>query len=753
MLLLILGGCSNTRVLTEGQLLYTGMEKVEIIVNHKDQNASSIKKQLQIQSIAPQKPNNSIFDRRVLPPLGLWVHNYWKVDEQKKFRNWIYKTVSKPPVLISDIKPERRAQKMAHDLFNQGYFGARAWSVVDTSIRNPRKARIAYFVEAGLPYRYAQIEFDSVFESIDTIINHDDFREQIRTGDPFNLDQLTRARKNLSRQYQNQGYFYFSHDFIQIDADTSQGNSQLSLKVRSKGELPDAVLSKYNIDSILIFISRSTDSAQSKRVPAHYGDLTIFSSGDYLKPVVIRDALFFNTGDQYSYSSYQKTITRLNTLGVFSYVRITFEDADSLHNLLNVRIELIMADHINLDLEADLVMKSTGFIGPAVSAGISHNNTFKGAEKIQIAPTGAIEWQWGPKQENQLGTFSYELGVNSSLAFPKLILPGNHPGINKIMKQETSMNLNFSLLNRTEYYSMFSALTSLKYSWGKKKEIRHSFAPAYLNSVSLLATTPAFDSVIDENIYIRKSFEEQFIIGMRYDFSYDNTYKLQAQNVYFQAGISTSGNALDLLAGMGKHSSDRPYEFLNTVYSQHLKMTTDFRYYINGFNKTLAMRLYAGVGLPYLNSSVLPYVEQFFSGGAYSIRGFTARTLGPGSYHEVESSYIDQSGDMKLEANIEFRFGISKILKGALFLDAGNIWLINEDENRPGSNFNINTFYNQLAVGSGVGLRFDFNFFVLRTDLGFPLRTPYLQDDKNWFSGEGRVLSNALFYFAIGYPF
>ena len=754
-LLLILGGCSNTRFLTEDQLLYTGQEKVEIIVRQEDQNASTIKRQLQNQSFAPQKPNNSMFDRRVLPPLGLWVHNYWKLDEQKKFRNWFYKTVAKPPVLISEINPELRAQKMAHDLFDQGYFRARAWSVVDTCTRNPSKARVAYFVEAGLPYRYAKIEFDSVFESIDTIINQEDFRDQIRTGDPFNLDKLTKARKDLTRQFQNQGYIYFSHDFIQLDADTSQGNSQMNLMVRSKGELPDAVLAKYNIDSILVYIYKSTDSAQSMQTPAHYGDMTIFSSGDYLKSEVIRDALFFNTGDQYSYSSYQKTITRLNTLGVFSYVRITFEDsaADSMSNLLNVRIELIMADHINLNLETDLVMKSTGFIGPAVSAGISHSNTFKGAEKIQIAPTGAIEWQWGPKQENQLGTFSYELGVNSSLAFPKLILPGSHPGINKIMNQETSMNLNFSLLNRTEYYSMFSALTNLKYSWGKRREIKHSYSPVYLNSVSLLATTPAFDSVINENIYIRKSFEEQFIVGMRYDFSYDNTYKSQAQNVYFQAGISTSGNALDLFTGLGKNASERPYEFLNTVYSQHLKMTSDFRYYINGFNKTLAMRLYAGLGLPYLNSTVLPYVEQFFSGGAYSIRGFTARTLGPGSYHEVESSYIDQSGDMKLEGNLEFRFGISKILKGALFLDAGNIWLINEDENRPGSNFNINTFYNQLAVGSGVGLRFDFNFFVLRTDLGFPLRTPYLQDDKNWFSGDGRVLSNALFYFAIGYPF
>ena len=167
----------------------------------------------------------------------------------------------------------------------------------------------------------------------------------------------------------------------------------------------------------------------------------------------------------------------------------------------------------------------------------------------------------------------------------------------------------------------------------------------------------------------------------------------------------------------------------------------------------MVIRLFAGVGVPYLNSTVLPYVEQFFSGGAYSIRGFTSRSLGPGSFYDSESTYIDQSGDVKLEGNLEYRFGISKVMKGAVFLDAGNIWLVNEDENRPGSKFEFDSFYRQLAVGTGVGLRFDFNFFVLRTDLGFPIRTPYVVDDSNWLIGSGKVFSNSMFYLAIGYPF
>ena len=264
-----------------------------------------------------------------------------------------------------------------------------------------------------------------------------------------------------------------------------------------------------------------------------------------------------------------------------------------------------------------------------------------------------------------------------------------------------------------------------------------------------------FDSVVSENIYIRKSFEEQFILGPKYEFTYNNTLNVRPVNFLFQGGISTSGNVIDLFAGLGKDPSERPYSFLNNIYSQYVKVSTDFRIYRNSYNKSMVFRLYAGIGIPYANSTALPYVEQFFSGGAYSIRGFTARYVGPGSFYtDDKSGYIDQSGDIKLEGNIEYRFTMSKILKGALFVDAGNIWLVNEDESRPGAKFEMNDFYKQLAVGTGFGLRFDFGFFVMRTDVGFPIRTPYLQENnKNWLFGTNEIWSSGLFYLAIGYPF
>ncbi len=339
------------------------------------------------------------------------------------------------------------------------------------------------------------------------------------------------------------------------------------------------------------------------------------------------------------------------------------------------------------------------------------------------------------------------------LTFPKIILPGSQEKSRLFRIQETSVNLDYDFINRTAYYRMSSQKAELKYRWGKTQKIYHSISPLYVNSVNLLETTPEFDSVVDENIYIRKSYEEQFIFGVNYSFTFDNTLRPKPHNFYYQAGIHSSGNMIDLFAGIGKDASDRPYYFLDNIYSQHIKFTSDFRYYLHGLKNTFAFRFYAGLGIPYGNSEVLPYVEQFFSGGAYSIRGFTARYVGPGSYHEESDGYIDQSGDIKLESNLEYRFGISKIVKGAFFLDVGNIWLANEDENRPGAQFEFQTFLNQLAVGTGFGLRFDFTFFVLRTDLGFPIRNPYITDGENWLLGTGQGFRGALFYLAIGYPF
>jgi outer membrane protein assembly factor BamA len=249
---------------------------------------------------------------------------------------------------------------------------------------------------------------------------------------------------------------------------------------------------------------------------------------------------------------------------------------------------------------------------------------------------------------------------------------------------------------------------------------------------------------------VKRSFEEQQIIGTEYSFTYDNSGR-KRDGFYFQGMISTSGNLIDGFKQIG--GNERPYTFLGEIYSQFVKTSADIRYYTNTTKEGLVLRLYAGTGISYGNSSVMPYVEQYFSGGSNSLRGFVARSLGPGSYKPEEyNGIVDQTGDIKLEMNSEFRFRMTEIMLGALFLEAGNVWLLNPDENRPGSQFKFNNFTEQLAIGTGVGLRFDFDFFILRTDIGLPLRFPFDDGDGYWNTFD-EVFKKFRFNLAIGYPF
>jgi outer membrane protein assembly factor BamA len=289
------------------------------------------------------------------------------------------------------------------------------------------------------------------------------------------------------------------------------------------------------------------------------------------------------------------------------------------------------------------------------------------------------------------------------------------------------------------------------YQWKKSQKVSHMFNPFDLKLVNLLETTPEFDEIVDTNPYVKKSFEEEFIAGMRYDLIYDNSIR-KPIGFYGQFGLSTAGNLIELLNL--NNEGERPYTIFGNVYSQFFKASADLRLFTNTVKQGLVLRFYTGTGISYGNSTVMPYVEQFFSGGANSIRAFAARSLGPGNYQpEVINGLIDQTGDIKLEGNIEYRFPFSKTLKGAIFVDAGNVWLLNEDVSRPGANFKFATFIDQLAVGTGFGLRFDFNFFVMRTDIGMPLRTPYATENGNWLTSTNEVFSRSIFNLAIGYPF
>ena len=751
---LLLYACSNTRKLGDTQMLYTGLGKVEIINHAPDQDAAPAEKLCR--EVTFYKPNGALLGtRRVLPPLGLWTYNYLKPKGKAKLTNWFYKTFSSDPVLVSKVNPEQRCRKIESDLFAIGYFNSKANFTIDTNARNHRKAKISYSIQINKVFTINKILYNTPTETIDSIISSDQANLSIHAGDNFNLETVKSEKQRIAAMLVERGYYFFKPDYLQIIADTAANPGQMDLLIGRSAETPAYACHTYTVDRISVKMTGvRSDLILKVAFPdtVYYDSICFTGLKDYLKPEVLAKTIQFRKGDLYAISKHQGSIMRINNMGIFRFVKVRFSMNDSTQQKLDMLIEVVPKDDVSLNFEGFVETKSSGFSGPGAEITLAHANLGRAANKLQLKLNGTFEWQWGTKTENNLGTNSYNLGIKSSFVFPRLVLPFEYRKQSKLLQTKTVISAGFEFMNNIKYYRMTALNLGWGYQWKRTQKITHSFFPFNLNMVNLLETTPEFDTIVNTNPYVKKSFEEQSIAGMKYDFIYDNSTR-SSNGTYLQLSFATSGNFLDLIK---RHTSDdeRPYTILGNVYSQFFKITLDTRYYTRNTKKGLAIRLYAGTGMSYGNSSVMPYIEQYYSGGSNSIRAFVARSLGPGAYQPEESNgIIDQTGDIRIEGNIEYRFAISKTLLGALFVDAGNVWLLNADEYRPGAEFNFNTFTKQLAVGTGAGLRFDFDFFVLRTDFGIPLRTPYPGETGNWIKSVDDKRFGLMLNLAIGYPF
>lgn len=747
---LLLGSCSNTKFLTGDEMLYAGRKKIEVISDEKAKVTKPVEEIAE--EVTSFQPNNALMGKRILPPVGLWYYNYRKPEEGKK-GGLLYRTLKQEPVLVSHVNPEQRTLKIESELFANGYFNADATFAIDTVKDDTRKAKISYFIDVDKPFSLGKILNQPAHDSIDALINKYTPELNLKTGDIFNLETIKTEKQKLASMINEEGYYFFSPENIEVVADTSDTPFEVNLLVRKKPQAEPYIYQKYEINRVEVRVNQlSADTVSTQpNDTLNFEGVYITGHTGYLKPDVICRSILFREGDLYAETKHLGTIPLLNNYGVFQSVKMQFTVADSAQHKLNVLVELQPKDNVSLSFEGAVQSKSTGFAGPTSEITLTHSNIARAANRLQLRTSGGFEWQWGKGGKNDLGTNSYNAGVNSSFVLPRMLVPFKSIRENKTLIAKSVGTLGFEFINSVRYYRLNSVNMSFGYQWNKGKKITHQLIPIRINMVSLQKTTAAFDSIVGSNPYVKKSFEEQTIIGPKYNFTWDNSTR-NSNGIYFQGEISTSGNAIDLLNQIG--NSQRPHTILGEVYSQFIKTTLDFRYYTNTIKKGWVMRLYAGTGVSYGNSSVMPYVEQYYSGGSNSLRGFTARSLGPGSYKPEEyNGIIDQTGDIKLEMNAEYRFPLTDFIDGGFFLESGNVWLLNADENRPGAQFGFNSFAQQLAVGTGLGLRLDFDFFVFRTDFGFPLRYPYNDGNGNWINTAGDMFSNFKFNIAIGYPF
>ncbi len=744
--LCLIYSCTGLKKIPKGSSLYTGAELVYV-------SDFSYKKEKEIKrsddGLIRPDPNGKLLWMR--PGLSLY-NSIKKPKKERGLGHWLKNKIGKPPVLFDADIPKNTAERISNHLFHRGFFEAR----VDYEIKQTKKTTgIRYYVYPGHAHLIDTLIMPADSTSIGIALRRQRESSLINEGDRYDLDQLKIERGRLSDEVQNLGYYHFNPDYLYYRADTTNSKYKVDLTLKVKPNIPPQAQSQYRISSVYITDDFQLQSDE-KRDTTRIGNYYYISKSHGIRPEIVLDEVFLSENRLYNGAIHHRTINYLMALGNFKYANIQYINENDSSNTLDANILLSPYKKYSLSAEVNTVTKTNNFFGPGIRLSFLNRNILGGSEILTTNVNAGYEWQ---VTNNDFGTTSLELSSETSLIIPRIV-PFKQNKATKKYLGSSRITGGVGYYNRVDLYKFFTLSGSYKYTWIKRPKIIHELLPFDVSINNLLKTSPEFNAYLNENPSVRRSLEDQFILGATYNFTYN---ALREKHFVYSGGIEFAGNTLSMFGRLTGRPPDKndPKSFLGVPYSQFVRLKNEFRYQLLASkNDVIATRVIASIGLPYSNSSVLPYVRQFFSGGSNSIRAFRARSIGPGSYYPSDTSsffLVDQSGDIRFEANVEYRFPIVRYLKGALFIDAGNIWLINDDPDRPGGVFTADKFLKDLAVGVGYGLRVDMDIIVLRFDWAFPLRKPYLEEDNRWndidfFNSQWRR-ENIILNISIGYPF
>ncbi|WP_068690469.1 BamA/TamA family outer membrane protein [Culturomica massiliensis] len=756
---LLFFSCSTTKKLTDGEVLYIGVKKMKIETPPKLKLKGPEKSALTSPMSYP--PNNPLFAPYVRSPfpIGLWVYN-WHIKKEKGLKWWLYRKLAKEPVLISDVQPELRLKMVENNMKDFGFFGLESRYEIIPRKRNPKKAKISYWVKLPDPFRYSSVDLWGWKGQMDSLVRQSMRFSLLKAGEQYDVNVLEQERQRISDILRNRGYYYFQPQYIEFLADTTRRHGEVDLRIGLKQGIPEVAFHPYTIRNVDVSLFGNDDS--DRRDTLEYDRLQMdYSPPQTLKPKILSQAVKVRPGQLYTARRQNRTQSGIVQLGVFKFVNLTINPVDTSYGRkLDYKISADYALPIETEVEVDIASKSNNLLGPGLILSLNNKNMFKRAETFSLKLTGAYEWQVGGEKttKGRSGLInSYELGVNLNLSVPRLLVPGFLKS-GKDRQERTHFQIGTDFLNRHSYFRMISFWGSATYDFNSSRRNYHSVVPFKLNYTHLLRTSHEFDSTLNKNPAIALSFKDQFIPSMSYTYTFDRAATYRNPNrLFWQTSITQAGNIISGIQYLaGKRGEGR--EILGNRYSQFLKLTSEIiKYRQVSENSQVAMRLMGGIGYAYGNSRVMPYSEQFYIGGANSIRAFQIRSIGPGSYHPEKRSvtaYLDQTGDIKLEGNIGYRFKIAGRLNGAVFVDAGNVWLLRKEKERPGGEFRLKDLWREIALGTGFGLRYDITYIVIRADLGVALHAPYNTGKPGYFNirnydfRDGLVLN-----LAIGYPF
>jgi outer membrane protein insertion porin family len=747
----ILAACNPTKRLSERQVLFQGATLHVSDVNNRKQSRALVN------NLTPlMRPTHST-------NFEMWAFRLGQKEKKWFLDKYLARRYGKAPVLTSDVQPRRTVSLIENRLENMGYFHHQ----VHYDWRDVRKKRqrLGYYVTAGEPYTIATLQLDSatIPEEFLLPLTQALRRNPYPIGENYNFEKLQAIRAGIDDVLKNRGYYNFSADYLIFKADTNHyQNRRVDLHLGLKPEIPAEALLPHVITELIVrpgnpfSIEKDTLSTDS----IQYEDAWFFGS-ETIQPKFLYPYIYTRTGLTFSQFRQQRTLNRMGQMGAFRFATIRYQKlSDTLSDTIPLRAELILSPLTKraMGVEFQGLSRSNNFIGPAMLVTYRNRNLFKGAELLQISLKGSFETQFiGGRQT---GLNSLEMGAEGELIFPR-ITPFNVGILSRarFSVPQTRLKLSFNLLNRVQFYNLTSVLLSYGYRWQSAQEVTHEWFPVSINLVNAFNISPAFQQILNDNPFLARSFEQQFIMGSTYNVQYNTLVRERPLHNYF--AMFTSDLSGLMVGGAEYLFGAEEAKLLGLPFAQYARFDVDLRYFRTlGKSRRMVFRGFFGRAIPVGNTMSLPFIKQYFSGGPNSIRAFRIRSLGPGTYRSETldiSSFFDQSGDIRLEFNAEYRHPITGLFKGAIFMDAGNIWLVNDNPALPGGKIS-NSWYRELALGVGYGLRIDLDFFVIRFDLAMPLRKPFLPEGERWslaFRPDQRLWrrENLILNFAIGYPF
>ncbi len=688
---------------------------------------------------------------------GLTFYNYLQPSKTWGLKHYFWAVLSKPPVLLSDVNTDLRLKKMQQVLFDQGHFDSEVSLKLKYKGKYKKKVVATYTINMKPSYHYRKYNYVANNSPIDRLIKNDIANSYIKVGEEYWLLKIKNERQRIADMLRNKGYFFFKPDYFILDIDTTIGNKQIDAVLRIKPNVRNFKKQKYSVGNIRIFFNANHDSINNINLEYDSINNVFFQKQSYFKQKYINRNISLKDDSLFKLDNHNNTLSYINGYGVFKQTELIYTIDSNKNNSLNANLFLSNIKPVSVGLEMSFATKTNDFLGPSAMFSISHANIFHGGEKLSLQIDGGLEWQKASKRKDyELGFNSFDVGVKTILNFPRFLLPFKVKSQSKKHIPRTYTILGYKMIKRVKYYQMSLSHANFGYRWKADNGINWKVEPLTLNYITMIGESQEFSDYLNAYPSVARSFDEQFILGSTYMMTIEKKSKKNIfKNYYNNITLDFAGNILHLLSP--NRASSGPDNFLDVTYSQYLKITNDFRHYLQiSPVKQLVTRLLIGIGIPYNNSEVLPYIKQYYAGGSSDLRAFYARTVGPGSYkkdYNKSGILLDQSGEIKIVGNLEYRFPLTYKLDGALFLDAGNVWLLNADTSRVGGEFKFKSFLNQIAMGGGFGLRINLDYIVLRLDAALPFRRPYQQYGSNWTFADPHLFKDYILSFAIGYPF